>query len=151
MPVSPISVISRRLPIYTSVRIYAFVNVVRIHRCLADPTRLRIAHLLLGGPLCVCHLQKVLGAPQVKVSRHLAYLRRNGMVAAERCGQWMIYDFPGNAPPAFDIQIDALRRAAAREPLLRRDRARLVDLKKRLGKECPECVRTPSKRKGEKP
>ena len=52
----------------------------RMFRALSDRTRLRILHLLLPGELCVCHLVDVLDLPQPKVSRHLAYLRRAGLV-----------------------------------------------------------------------
>jgi len=52
-----------------------------IFTALADPTRLRIIHLLGEGELCVCDLMKVLKEPQSKVSRHISYLRRAGLVA----------------------------------------------------------------------
>lgn len=60
-------------------------------RAFADRTRLRLLHLLRGGEVCVCDLQRVLGVPQAKVSRHLAYLRRAGLVRARRQGLWMYY------------------------------------------------------------
>lgn len=65
---------------------------------LADPTRLRILNLLQEGELCVCDVMCVLKEPQSKVSRHLAYLRRSGMVAARKQGLWMYYSLkPQNA------------------------------------------------------
>ena len=51
---------------------------VQIYECLCDPTRLRILHLLTRSALCVCHFQEILGQPQVKISKHLAYLRERG-------------------------------------------------------------------------
>jgi ArsR family transcriptional regulator len=117
------------------------VNLLRIHECLCDRTRLRIMNLLLDGPLCVCHLQEVLREPQVKVSRHLAYLRRGGLVTAERCGQWMIYRLPAAPSPALVGQLACLQDAAAEEAIFRRDQVRLVKLKKNLGPESPSCVR----------
>src|SRR3990172_10812516 len=60
-------------------------------RAFSDRTRLRILHLLGGGELCVCDLVDVLGVPQPKTSRHLAYLRKAGLVAARREGPWMHY------------------------------------------------------------
>jgi ArsR family transcriptional regulator len=98
-------------------------------------------NLLLGGPLCVCHLQEVLREPQVKVSRHLAYLRRGALVTAERCGQWMIYRLPAALSPALAGQLACLQDAAAEEAIFRRDQVRLVKLKKNLGPESPSCVR----------
>jgi ArsR family transcriptional regulator len=121
------------------------MNLVRIHECLCDRTRLRIVNLLLGGPLCVCHLQEVLREPQVKISRHLAYLRRRDMLEAERCGQWMIYRLPNDPPPALAAQLACLQDAAAEEAIFRRDSQRLGKLKKELGPDTPSCVRQPGR------
>ena len=60
-------------------------------RALADPTRLRLIHLMSQQEICVCYFIEVIGAPQPKISRHLAYLRRAGLVAARREGRWMHY------------------------------------------------------------
>ena len=68
-----------------------------VYRALADETRLRILALLRNGEVCVCHLQGSLRLPQPTISRHLAYLRRAGLVAARREGVWMHY---GLASPA---------------------------------------------------
>ena len=119
----------------------ARMELVRIHECLCDRTRLRIIHLLLGGPLCVCHLQEVLREPQVKISRHLAYLRRRGMVAHERCGQWMIYRLPSKRGPLLEANLACLQDCAGEERVFRDDAAKLARLKDRLGDACPECVR----------
>lgn len=58
---------------------------------LADRTRLRLLNLMNGNEVCVCYLVEILGQSQPKVSRHLAYLRRAGIVAARREGKWMHY------------------------------------------------------------
>lgn len=63
----------------------------RIFRAFADQTRLRILHLLTKGELCVCDLTAVLGAPQSKVSRHLGYLKRAGLVKDRKEGPWRHY------------------------------------------------------------
>ncbi|HEY4330699.1 MAG TPA: metalloregulator ArsR/SmtB family transcription factor [Phycisphaerae bacterium] len=63
----------------------------RLFRAFADPTRLRILHLLTPGELCVCDLVEVLRVPQPKVSRHLAYLRKAGLVLTRREGLWSHY------------------------------------------------------------
>jgi ArsR family transcriptional regulator len=60
-------------------------------RAFSDLTRLRILHMLRAGELCVCHIVDVLGVPQPKASRHLAYLRKAGLVRARRQGQWSYY------------------------------------------------------------
>ena len=58
---------------------------------LADRTRLRLLNLMSGKEVCVCYFVEILGQSQPKVSRHLAYLRRAGIVAARREGKWMHY------------------------------------------------------------
>jgi ArsR family transcriptional regulator, arsenate/arsenite/antimonite-responsive transcriptional repressor len=60
-------------------------------RAFSDRTRLRILNLLGGGELCVCDLVTVLGVPQPKASRHLAYLRKAGLVAVRKEGLWSYY------------------------------------------------------------
>lgn len=61
-------------------------------RAFSDRTRLRILNLLRPGELCVCDLVRVIGAPQPTVSRHLAYLRKAGLVTARKDGLWMYYE-----------------------------------------------------------
>jgi ArsR family transcriptional regulator len=58
---------------------------------LADRTRLRLLNLMDGKEVCVCYFVEILGQSQPKISRHLAYLRRAGIVAARRDGKWMHY------------------------------------------------------------
>ena len=60
-------------------------------RAFADPTRLRILHLLVQGELCVCDIVSTLDVPQPTASRHLAYLRNAGLVEARQEGQWHYY------------------------------------------------------------
>ncbi len=60
-------------------------------RAFSDRTRLRILHLLGAGELCVCDIVRVLELPQPTVSRHLAYLRRAGLVTARKEGLWSHY------------------------------------------------------------
>lgn len=124
-----VSVCIIRLDVYAHKQIYRPpMNLVRIHECLCDRTRLRMMHLLLRGPLCVCHLQKVLGEPQVKVSRHLAYLRQRSMVEVERRGQWMIYHLPDKPSPALSAQLACLQDCAGEEKVFRGDLDRLAKL-----------------------
>jgi ArsR family transcriptional regulator len=104
------------------------MKLVQIHRCLGDETRLRILHLLTRGPLCVCHFQEVLRLPQVAVSKHLAYLRENGLVTATRKGQWMIYQLPDEAPVELDLQMKCLRDCVRTDPLFQADVKRRASL-----------------------
>jgi ArsR family transcriptional regulator len=62
-----------------------------LFRALADPTRLRLINLAADREICVCYFVEILGISQPKISRHLAYLRRAGIVAARRQGRWMHY------------------------------------------------------------
>lgn len=127
------------------------MHIIRIHECLCDRTRLRIVHLLLGGPLCVCHLQEVLREPQVKVSRHLAYLRRRGMVAAERCGQWMIYRLPARRSLSLQAHLACLQDCSREERVFQDDAARLAKLQAKLDESCPSCVRSGGGQRPAKP
>jgi len=77
-----------------------------LFKALADRTRLRLLNLMAAGEVCVCFFVEVLGTNQPKISRHLAYLRRAGVVAARREGKWMHYRITtpsnGHAARVFD-------------------------------------------------
>jgi ArsR family transcriptional regulator, arsenate/arsenite/antimonite-responsive transcriptional repressor len=62
-----------------------------LFRALADRTRLRLLNLIADKEICVCYFVDILGISQPKISRHLAYLRRAGIVAARRQGRWIHY------------------------------------------------------------
>lgn len=66
-------------------------NVERFFQALGDRTRLRLLNLMGEQEICVCYFVEILGGPQPKISRHLAYLRSAGIVAARREGKWMHY------------------------------------------------------------
>lgn len=98
----------------------------RLFRALSDKTRLRILSLLLTGELCVCDLVKVLGCPQPTASRHLAYLRRVGLVTVRKDGVWAYYQL---APPQSDFEV-ALKKCielCAELPKLVKDSERLKE------------------------
>lgn len=67
---------------------------------LSDRTRLRLLHLMQRREVCVCYFVAILGQSQPKISRHLASLRRAGVVAARREGKWMHYRIVFPLPPA---------------------------------------------------
>jgi ArsR family transcriptional regulator len=69
----------------------SFASLDHALRALADPTRLRILGLLTDGEVCVCHIHEALKIPQPKASRHLAYLRRSGIVDGRKEGLWVYY------------------------------------------------------------
>jgi ArsR family transcriptional regulator len=62
-----------------------------LFRALADTTRLRLLNLIADREICVCYFVQILGISQPKISRHLAYLRRAGLVQARRQGRWVHY------------------------------------------------------------
>jgi ArsR family transcriptional regulator, arsenate/arsenite/antimonite-responsive transcriptional repressor len=65
---------------------------VEAFRALADPVRLELlAHIAARGPICVCHLEEALAYRQSRVSKHLAVLRRAGLVTSRREGSWAYY------------------------------------------------------------
>ncbi|MCG3168587.1 MAG: Arsenic resistance transcriptional regulator ArsR2 [Pseudomonadales bacterium] len=68
-------------------------------KCLADETRLKCLLLILSeGELCVCELTTALDEIQPKVSRHLGQLRRCGLLADRRQGQWVYYRLAPELP-----------------------------------------------------
>lgn len=104
------------------------MELIKIYQCLCDPTRLRILHLLAQGPLCVCHFQEVLKEPQVKISKHLAYLRERELVETERRGNWIIYSLPKKQSHELAANLACLRDCAHEKPIFRQDLARLKKL-----------------------
>ena len=80
-----------------------------LFRALADRTRLRLLNLMADREICVCYFVDILGVSQPKISRHLAYLRRVGLVAARRQGRWMHYRLVTPPDPvAADILAETL-------------------------------------------
>lgn len=96
---------------------------------LADPTRLRLINLIAQQEVCVCFFVEVLRAPQPKISRHLAHLRRAGIVRTRRQGKWMHYKL---VPPADSTAAAILKATVDR---LRYDKNMQHDLQ-RLNQAC---------------
>jgi ArsR family transcriptional regulator, arsenate/arsenite/antimonite-responsive transcriptional repressor len=97
-----------------------------LFRALADRTRLRLLNLMRDGEVCVCFFVEILGTNQPKISRHLAYLRRAGIVAARREGKWMHYRI--NTPAdsyAADVLSD-VQAWLAEDKEMQRDRSQLM-------------------------
>jgi ArsR family transcriptional regulator len=97
-----------------------------VFKALADPTRVRILGLLLAGEVCVCHIYETLRIPQSKASRHLAYLRRAGIVQGEKRGLWVYYRIASNEPGTVQVLIDAVRHCIGHLPTVQKDGARLA-------------------------
>ena len=99
-------------------------------KALADATRLRILGLLLTGEVCVCHIHESLKIPQPKASRHLAYLRRVGLVESRREGLWIHYRMADLSDPVLRAIGQAVAHALMHMDVVHRDADRL---KKKTG------------------
>jgi ArsR family transcriptional regulator len=108
-----------------------------LFKALADATRLRILGLLLTGEVCVCEIHESLKIPQPKASRHLAYLRKAGLVETRREGLWIHYRLGKLADPVVAAIGDAVRHALTHIDTVHRDA-------ERLHKKTGCCVPTPN-------
>ena len=97
------------------------MELTQIYQCFCDRTRLRILNLLSKSPLCVCDFQNILGEPQVKISKHLAYLRRRGMVNTTRQQNWIIYSLPTRRAIELDNNLKCLQDCVQTAPVFKRD------------------------------
>jgi ArsR family transcriptional regulator, arsenate/arsenite/antimonite-responsive transcriptional repressor len=100
-------------------------DLARLFAALADPTRLRLLNLMAGREVCVCYFVEILGQSQPKISRHLAYLRRAGIVSARRQGKWMHYRFRWPEDHSAVFILRALFASLAERPEMRADLAQL--------------------------
>ncbi len=115
------------------------MQLAKLHSLLADETRLRLLHLLLQGPLCVCHFQDILDAPQVKISKHLGLLRASGLVTNRRHKNWVIYELVEKPSAAIHAQLQALTQTAKIEPVFQRDLKRLHKVSNQAGEIVSAC------------
>jgi ArsR family transcriptional regulator len=97
----------------------------RLFRALGDPTRLRLINLMAEQEVCVCYFTEVIGAPQPKISRHLAYLRKAGIVTARREGKWMHYKMASPSNPDAAAILKSVLDALGHDKELQRDCLRL--------------------------
>jgi ArsR family transcriptional regulator, arsenate/arsenite/antimonite-responsive transcriptional repressor len=96
-----------------------------LFKALGDATRLRILRLLMAGELCVCNIHDALQIPQAKASRHLAYLRRVGLVTTRREGLWVYYTLSTSADPIVATIEEATTHVLGHVEALRKDAERL--------------------------
>ncbi|MDP1834954.1 MAG: metalloregulator ArsR/SmtB family transcription factor [Chlamydiales bacterium] len=104
------------------------MKLIQIYECLCDETRLRILNLLQITPLCVSHLQKILEIPQVKVTKHLAYMRERGMVEATRHENWMLYTLCRSASSELDTNLKCLQDCSKDYAIFNSDMKRLKNM-----------------------
>jgi ArsR family transcriptional regulator len=99
-----------------------------LFKALGDRTRLRLLNLMGAGEVCVCFFVEVLGTNQPKISRHLAYLRRAGVVAARREGKWMHYRIRTPEDPRAARVFAEVLAWLGEDRELQRDRARMENI-----------------------
>jgi ArsR family transcriptional regulator len=100
-------------------------DLVTLFAALADPTRLRLLNLMDGREVCVCYFVEILKQGQPKISRHLAYLRRAGIVEARRDGKWMHYRIERPTDPKAASILDATLQSFKADKDMQVDLARL--------------------------
>src|SRR5256714_11789619 len=112
-----------RRPCYICQGIYMkqVVAMERLFKALADSTRLLILGLLLTGEVCVCHIHESLRITQPKASRHLAYLRRSGLVETRRDGLWIHYRLATLPDPILAAIVTAVRHALTHVDVIHKD------------------------------
>jgi ArsR family transcriptional regulator len=106
-------------------------------RAFSDRTRLRILHLLRGGELCVGDLVAILRVPQPTASRHLAYLRKAGLVVVRKAGLWSYYSLSPADSSFHGKLLDCLGSCFAEVPELKADATRAGKVKS-AGGCCPK-------------
>ena len=97
-------------------------DLVPLFAAFADRTRLRLLNLLRAGEICVCYFVAILGETQPKISRHLAYLRRVGVVNARRDGKWIHYSIARPEDENAAAVLDATLAAIEQDKQMQRDR-----------------------------
>ena len=100
-------------------------DMAALFQALGDETRLRILGLLLSGEVCVCDIHESLKIPQSKASRHLAYLRKAGLVDTRRDGLWIHYRLASISNPVVAEVAAAVRHALTHDDVVQKDGGRL--------------------------
>lgn len=104
------------------------MKLIQIYECFCDETRLRILNLLAVTPLCVNHLQKALEINQVKMSKHLAYMKERGMVEAVRVENRMLYSLSKQGCIELDNNMRCLQDCSQEYPIFKQDRVKLKEV-----------------------
>ncbi|WP_406693845.1 metalloregulator ArsR/SmtB family transcription factor [Singulisphaera sp. Ch08] len=98
-----------------------------LFKAFADPVRLRLLNLLSEDrEVCVCHLHEALGLPQPTVSRHLAYLRKHGLVVGRKEGLWVHYRLAKPKSGLHRTLVGSLETCRHELDVLQDDRNRLI-------------------------
>lgn len=100
------------------------MRLTSLFEALSDDNRLRLLSLIKDKEVCVCHLQKILGTNQPRISRHLAYLKKRGLVEARRQGNWIHYRLKQCQPESIEVLAVSLH-AISNEPVIKKDKEKL--------------------------
>jgi ArsR family transcriptional regulator, arsenate/arsenite/antimonite-responsive transcriptional repressor len=104
-------------------------QLLQAYKALSEEMRLRMLMLLLHGELCVCDIMEILGEPQPKVSRHLAYLKHSGLLKSKRVGTWMHYSLKEPLDGLLEAHINFLREQISSHPIFREDARKIDEVK----------------------
>lgn len=123
----------RRLPTTFAYTNIAADRTTLLFRAFSDRTRIRILHLLRDGERCVGDLVEILGVPQAKTSRHLAYLRRAELVRVREDGLWVYYSLAPARDTFHRKLLECLSACFGDVPEIRRDERRAARIRRRGG------------------
>ena len=109
-------------------------QLAKAFKALSDESRLRIINLLIhSGELCVCDIESILGYTQTKVSRHLSYLRKAGLIEGRQQGLWMLYSIPNPKNEDHKRLLESVKTIITTNPIAQKD---LKQLSKNINKGC---------------
>lgn len=103
-------------------------NLELFFAALADRTRLRLLNLMRDGEVCVCFFAETLDTNNPKISRHLAYLKRAGLVSGRRNGKWMHYRISEPKNEKANEMFSGLMEMLREDKEMQTDRERLVNV-----------------------
>jgi ArsR family transcriptional regulator len=102
-------------------------NLAHVFKALSDESRLRIINILVhSGELCVCDIEAIMSFTQTKVSRHLSYLKRAGLVDDRRQGLWMLYSIAKPKNEDHRQLLECVAEILKSNPVAMRDARRLT-------------------------
>ncbi|MEM9159131.1 MAG: metalloregulator ArsR/SmtB family transcription factor [Verrucomicrobiota bacterium] len=103
------------------------MDLLTLYKCLSEPNRIRILNLLKEGPLCVCQIQQALDEPQVKMSKHLGYMKERGLLLSTRKANWSFYEINWDAHPLVRPNIEGISQSFAENIDFTKDVKQLED------------------------
>ncbi|MEO7658543.1 MAG: metalloregulator ArsR/SmtB family transcription factor [Pyrinomonadaceae bacterium] len=101
------------------------IKLDKFFAALADRTRLRLINLMRDGEVCVCFFAETLDTNNPKISRHLSYLKRAGLVSARRDGKWSHYRLTPPKDPHVSEMFNALLQTFEIDAEMQKDRVAL--------------------------